>query len=314
MKLRAFATTVVFLSLAAGCSSSAGSDSDGLRSITIAVVPITESAAVYVAKEEGYFADEGLDVSIEEGATSAAILPGVVSGHYSFGMSNLVGLMLARSQGLDLTAIAAASQPTSPTESFSALVAKDPEITTGADLAGKKVAVNALESLASVELWAQVKADGGEPEEVEPVELGFGDQTGALERGEVDAALTVEPFLSQAVAAGMHVVGYPDIAIDPDIVIAGYVTTGELADEDPELVASFRSAVYRAAEKLTEDPAVIEEAVREFSDLDPTVYADMALPRFPTTLPESAAQTWAALMVASGMVSTEPDLTGLIGN
>lgn len=315
MKLRPLVGIAALLLAASACGISDDepeAGEDGLEPVTVGVMPIVEAAAVYVAKDQGYFSDEGLDVTIETGHTSSAILPGVVSGEYDFGFSTLVTLMLARGEGLDLTAVAAASQPTSDTEHFLAIIAQDPEIKDGADLTGKKVGLNALKNIAAVELYATMKDDGGDTDDVDLVEVGFPDQINALKSGDIDAGLTVEPFLSQALTDGMHVVGYPEHHFDPDIVIAGYVSTVDTAEEDSDKVEAFQRAVYRAAELMADDPDVLADAVADFSDIAPEVYAEMAVPRFPTEIPESSAQTWAELMLESGMVDELPDLDGVI--
>jgi NitT/TauT family transport system substrate-binding protein len=320
VKLRVLAAVAAaaMTALAAACGSSSGAADepppDGeRRAITVGVMPIAESAAVYVAEAQGFFDDEGLDVTIETGRTSSAILPSVVSGQYDVGFSTLVTLMLARSQGLELTAIAGASVP-AVGDDYTAIIAKDPQLKTASDLVGRKIGVNALNNIAAVSVRAAVQADGGDAGDLEFVELGFAEQVAAIERGDIDAGLTVEPFLAVAADAGLHVVSYPYQAIDPDIVIGSYVVKEGAAENDEDLVKRFRAALYRGAELANSDPAALKSAIQSFSTIDSATYDRMIVPRYATSLPRSSAEIWADLMVEQGVLPKAPDLAGVVTN
>lgn len=307
------------LAAATGCGDSepepapAAASPGGDTAITVAVMPIVEAAAVYVAQEQGFFADAGLDVTIEEANTSSAIIPGLVSGQYDIGFSNLVTFLLADAQDLGLTAVAPASAPNpAGGEDMAAVIALDPDITTAADLAGRTVGVNALNNIAAVSLHESVRAAGGDPGAVELVELGFAEQLTALQDGRIDAGFTVEPFLAVAAQSGAHAVSYPYLDVDPEIAISAYVATAESVEADPAVADAFAAAVVRAAELIASDPDVLFDAVGTFSDIDPALYPELILCGFPTSLDPAAIQRWAELMVADGLIETAPDPRGLI--
>ncbi|MEU2774414.1 ABC transporter substrate-binding protein [Streptomyces sp. NPDC007162] len=65
----------------AGCDSGGGSQSsDGRQQLTVPALPLTDSAALYLARDRGLFAKEGLDVHIEPVQQSIPALPALLKG------------------------------------------------------------------------------------------------------------------------------------------------------------------------------------------------------------------------------------------
>ena len=101
-----------------GCSAEPAPPADGTDpafetvNIEVGVVPVVDVAAIYLAQQEGFFEEQGLNVNINIGTSGAAVIPSVVSGQYTFGFSNMVSLLQANDQGLPVTIIAPGSAST----------------------------------------------------------------------------------------------------------------------------------------------------------------------------------------------------------
>src|SRR5690606_33458225 len=89
-----------------GTEGSAPEDGE-LTPVTVGVIPIVDVAPIYLGVDQGFFEDEGLDVTLELAQGGAAIVPAVVSGDYQFGFSNNTSLLVGSSKGLPLKAVAA---------------------------------------------------------------------------------------------------------------------------------------------------------------------------------------------------------------
>ncbi|MGH8878227.1 MAG: ABC transporter substrate-binding protein, partial [Stackebrandtia sp.] len=100
----ALAAVLTMLSATACSPSRSAEDGDA---VTVGVIPIVDVAPIYLGDKEGFFADRGIDLKLKSGQGGAAIVPGVSSGDYQFGFSNLTSLMSAQTQGLDVRAVAA---------------------------------------------------------------------------------------------------------------------------------------------------------------------------------------------------------------
>jgi NitT/TauT family transport system substrate-binding protein len=105
------ATTLLVVSMAA-CSSSSSSNppaSSGPATpdkVTAGVIAILDVAPIYLGKQKGIFANHNIDLTLATAQGGAAIVPAVVSGQYQFGFSNVVSLLLAKSQNVPIKAVA----------------------------------------------------------------------------------------------------------------------------------------------------------------------------------------------------------------
>lgn len=303
----------------AGCSGSSGGDAPGedgeLTPVSAAVIPIADTAAIWLGVDQGFFEEEGLDVTIDTAGGGAAIVPGVVSGDYDFGFSNYVSLMFANEQfGTDspmsLSVVANGVTASEDLEKdFGGVVVRaDSDIETAADLAGRSVSVNTLANIGDSTVSQIVADDGGDASTIEFIEVGFPDAPAALENGQVDAAWIVEPFLTQAVDAGARVLFYNFNGFDPELDVAGYFTTAQTIQEKPEIVEAFRTAMKRSLEYAGDNPDEVRRILGTYTEISPELIEQIALPRFRADVDLDAAQRLADAAVEFSGLSTAPEL------
>lgn len=306
--------------LLAGCSSAEPappSESEGeLIPVTLGVIPIADTAAAWLGQQEGFFEDEGIDLTIETTTGGAAAVPGVVSGDFEFAFGNVVTIMVANDQGLDVRYVAngASAVGTSDGPSFGGVVVPaDSDIESAADLAGKTVSSNNLSNINDTTIRAGVDAAGGDQSAIEFVEIAFPDAAAALENGQVDAAMMAEPFLSAAIAGGDRVVLWNYEAVDPDLDIAGFFATGDYIDQNPELVAAFTRAMDRSLEFAAENPDAVRDIIGTYTKIPDEARATMALPVFRVDFDLDAQEKLAAVAVEYGTMTAVPDIARIFG-
>jgi NitT/TauT family transport system substrate-binding protein len=281
------------MTLAAGCGSgddtgSGSEDDSGLTPVTVGLIPIVDVAPLYLGDSQGFFEDAGLDPTFEMAQGGAAIVAAVVSRDYDFGFSNIVSLMNAQSQGIELQVVAAGSSSTGePGADFgSILVPEGSDIDSVDDLSGHTIAINALQSMNDPLIRDAVERAGGDPDTVEFVEIGHPEMNQALEQGQVDAIWQVEPFHTMALDAG-------------------YFASGTLLEDDPELAAAFREAVNRSFEYATDHPDEARTALLEYTTIDPDVADRLVLPAWPTTINRDSVDFVTELTVGDGLFAAE---------
>ncbi len=204
-------------------------------------------APLYIAREKGYFADLGIDpelVIVEDEAQYAAML---VSGsiqalgnvldrdviHYACGAPQQYLLTMDFSTGGD-GIIATA------------------DIKTMDDLAGKTVGMD--KSATSYFFFLQALKDSSITEDqVNIVEMGSSDAGDAFLAGQIDAAVTWEPFLS---SAGQREGGHTLVssAEYPRAIIDVLTVNTNFAAENPKAVEALEEAWYLAVEYLKQNP------------------------------------------------------------
>src|SRR4029453_672638 len=184
------------LVVAAGCGSSgddSGEASGGSQQVKVGVIPIVDVAPIYLGKQKGFFSNRKIELTLETGQGGAAIVPGVVSGQFQFGFSNITSLLIARERGLPLKVVSnGVASPSKDKADSSGVVTRDDSIKTAADLAGKQVAVNPLKNIGDSTIRASVRKAGGDPSGIKFGELAFPDMPAALEAKRVDAVWVVE--------------------------------------------------------------------------------------------------------------------------
>lgn len=137
---------------------------------------------LYVAKEKGYFADEGLDVEFKFPANPTDPLSLAASGNVTMGMYYQPDVIMARAnENIPVKAVAAVVR--SP---LNHLVFKaDAGIKSPKDLEGKKVGYSGVPVAESM-IKTMVEDDGGDYGKVKMVDVGF-DLIPALVSGNTDA-------------------------------------------------------------------------------------------------------------------------------
>src|SRR3954467_10390654 len=108
-RLAAAATALALVLVA--CGGSGGPDSaggDGKQKIRVAALPLTDAAALYLARDRGLFEKEGLDVTIQPVQQSIQALPALAKGQVGgIASANYVTFLQADEKGtLDVRILA----------------------------------------------------------------------------------------------------------------------------------------------------------------------------------------------------------------
>lgn len=291
---------------------SPGADGE-LRSVTVGMLPILPTAALYAGIDQGFFEEQGLELEIQTGQGGAALLPAVVSGEMEFATSNPVSLLQALEQGLDVRAIAHWTSTNIEGEDASAVVALgDSGIETAADLAGKSVAVNTLSGMGGLTIREAVRQDGGDPDAVEFVELGFPDMPAALEQGNIDAAWVPEPFITIVLDSGGQVVTYPGQESVPGHPTQMFFTSAQLVESNPELVEAMTAAVNATLEYAQQNPDAVRAAIPQVLEMDPALVERVRMEDFGSDLRVEEITRLAELMVSDGLLEQDTDVEALV--
>jgi NitT/TauT family transport system substrate-binding protein len=310
--------------LALGCSSESepGSASgDGGSSgtpetatVTLGLIPIIDVAPVYLGMEQGFFADQGIELELSAGQGGAAIVPGIVSGSLDVGFTNNLSLVIASSAGLPLQVVTSGVDSTGdPERDQFTIVTADDSITRPADLAGKRVAVNTVNAIGDTVVRASVAADGGDPDAIEFVELAFPNMGAALTAGDVDAAWLVEPFVTIGASQGIRVLTTPLVDFtDIKVEVSTYATSQQFAAANEDVLARFKTAMDQSLEYAQQNPDAVRAILPTYLDLPPELAAQLRLPEWNTTVSEETFELFADLAEADGLLKGEPDLDKLL--
>ncbi|NUP42572.1 MAG: ABC transporter substrate-binding protein [Streptomyces sp.] len=304
-------TAALALLLAACGDGGGGSASGGRTKVTVAALPLTDSAALYLARDRGLFTKEGLDVRIQPVQQSIQALPALAKGQVDvIASANYVTFLQADEKGtLDLRILAEGVR-VAP-HMMDVLVPKDSGIRTVGDLAGKKVAVNILNNIQSLTLNAILDAKGvGRPVYRQ---IAFPQMGPALERGQVDAVHAVEPFDS-AIRGELKARVLLDGGAAPvqSLPISGYVTTRKFAADHPKEAAAFRRAIEAASKIAAQDPGAVREELPKYTKVTAGQARSIGLPAYPAATDAAQLRRLTELMKKQGLLKKTVDPATLL--
>lgn len=265
----------------AGCGDDPGEPAAGLQRVELILdwFPNADHAGVYGAIEQEYFADEGLRVAPVVPSDPAAALKQVGAGRAPFAISYAPDVLLARSQGIPVVAVASiAVHPLN-----SVIVRSDRGITRPADLAGRTVGAAGLPFDRPL-LDTVIRADGGDPASVRLRNVGF-NLAPALAAGQVDALIgaywNVELPELEHQGVAVEAFRLEDFGV-PDYDELVVVTSDTLARERPELVRALLRGLRRGQDWAAADQA---GAADHLLDANPDLDREVLLEQLHLTAP-----------------------------
>lgn len=283
-----------------------------LTPITVGVIPIVDTAPIWLGADKGFFADEGLDITIQTTSGGAAAVPGVVSGTYDFAFGNFVSVMVAQDKGLDLRYVANGNSTAGDPDFGGVVVPEDSDIQSPKDLAGKTVSVNNLQNIGDTTIRTVVEEDGGDASAVKFVEVAFPDAEAALTNKQVDAAWIVDPFFHSALDHGARLISYNFSDFDPGLDIAGYFTLGTTIEDKPELVDHFVTAMNKSLEFADANHDEVKRIVTTYTKMTMDQLDDIVIPKFNVDFNAEAAQKLADAALNYGTLDKQLDVATIL--
>jgi NitT/TauT family transport system substrate-binding protein len=270
--------------LAAGCTSGNVAASSGPEKpdVTVAALPAADLAGLYIAQDDGYFAEQGLHVKIVKIASSAAVIADQLQGHVDITAGSYVAYITAEAAGAKFRILAEASALRPHTRVL--VIPTDSPIRSVNELVGKKIGLNGTNSIGTLLISALLAQHGISPEKVTFVTdaKGFPAMPAQLQNGTWAAAFLAEPYVTVAGEAyGERELADLDQGATLNFPIDGYMATQAWVEKYPKTAAAFVRAIEEGQARADGDRAAVEAAMGESDSLPHQVTALMALPDYP---------------------------------
>jgi NitT/TauT family transport system substrate-binding protein len=283
-RVAAVAAALTITGLVAGCSGQGeqpAPDPDDPIEITVGTLPAGDYAPLWIAQDQGFFEEEGLEVTIEIIAGGAVGVTQLVSGELDFSSATWANVLSAVSQGLELQVVREGTD--SSKEGINGIIALEGSgIESVEDLRGKTVSVNTLQSATELQVRDCFDTAGLGPDDYELVEVPFPEVAAAVSQGRIAAGLVPEPFVTIAKGEGIVPILFPSVCNEDQekSPLINWVTSSRFASENPEAVAAFVRALDKATELALDDPEVVTEILPTFTTLTPELAAAITQPSF----------------------------------
>src|SRR5438034_2742357 len=245
-KLAFAVACVVVLLVAFGGSASGAPGKAALTTVTVDTLPIANGLPLDLGISKGFFAKHGIEIKKQLLQSGNDIVLALANHNGDVGYLGYVPMMIARTQGIPLTLVAASEvEGTSIDDNWQNILVKgSSSIRTPADLAGKTIAVNALKGVGEVVIKAALEKSGLNPDSIKLLALPFPSMRAALSNGQVDAIWTPEPFLSQALNLdGARIVMAPGPVLGNHFPNGGYAALHDWVAGNAATAKNFKAAI-----------------------------------------------------------------------
>jgi len=245
--------------------------------LKVATYRFVSDGPLFIAYEEGYFAEQGLDVELIDFISSSnEIVPGLVARQLDAGAISLSTAVLnAVHQGNNLKYVADKGFLDPASCVVTAWVASKQFLESGAlanpaMIKGKRVATSAG-GINEYSLDLLLAQNGLTQADIEPMSISQSPaRVEALRNGSVDVSVLGEPWITHAVTAGAGEVWVPYSALMPNLSLGVIVFGPAILEDKPEAGTRFMIAYLRGVQQFNQGKTVRNvEIIADFTGLDP---------------------------------------------
>lgn len=217
--------------------------------VVIAEDGSASGAGFYIANEKGYFDDYNIEVEFVTFSNSDDMLPALASGDVDIaGGISSASFFNAIAQGIDVKIIADKGHNEKGKSYFTFVIGADKqgEIKEYSDLKGKKIAVSTENAVDDYIFQQMLEHAGLTKDDVEFVIMSdFGNMMAAIGNGSIDAALQIEPLITQGVAEGIHVRFGDTTDFAPEAQIAMVLGSPQFMEDEEDVSLRFMAAYLK---------------------------------------------------------------------
>ncbi|WP_018682544.1 ABC transporter substrate-binding protein [Actinokineospora enzanensis] len=279
--------------------------------IRVGMLPVVDVAPFYRAIEQGYFKEQGLDIDPVVQPNGGQVVNSTVGGDLDVGFASYPAPLAAQSKKTgDLKIIAdglaakpghivVVSPPNSPL--------KKPT-----DAPGKKIAISARNTMTDMAPMSVLKTQGVDYTQVQFVEMSLPEMIPAMQKGLVDGAVVVEPWVTIA-EKQLGAVPVFDCASGPtaEMPMSGYFTTAKFAAANPKTVAAFQRGLAKAQAEAT-DRSKMEPMFVKYAKVDEQTAKLVTISTYSTSLEANRIQRVANLMQEFQVIKGNLDVSSMI--
>ncbi|MFO7321928.1 MAG: ABC transporter substrate-binding protein [Chloroflexota bacterium] len=248
LKLRSVFVLALLVAAVMSLSIAPALGQEELPSIRLGVQPWLGYGPWWIAEQQGYFEDHGLDVEVIDFTWDQDMNAALAAGRLDVQAAATNTMITLINQGVDVQAFLVLD---ASYEADAILVSAD--IQSVEDLAGRSVAYE-LGATSDLLLNYALNEAGMSIEDVEPVPMAAADAGLALIAGRVDAAVTYEPYISAALREGENYSVLYTSAERPGLISDVMIARREFLAENPAVIEALALAWNDAVTFLRENP------------------------------------------------------------
>ncbi|WP_336991175.1 aliphatic sulfonate ABC transporter substrate-binding protein [Leucobacter sp. VD1] len=267
LSVTAAAAAALALGLTGCASGAASSEQAAGDTIRMGTQPWLGYGQWYVAEDQGFFADRGVDVKLSSFNADADVNAALAAGRLDMANVGAQAALQFIEEGVDVSIVMLLDSATEA----DAIIAGE-GVTSVEDLAGKKVGFE-RGATSEILLAEALETAGMSFDDIETVELSADKVAPTLMSGSIDAGVTYEPYISEALSAGKGIETVTTAGEYPGLITDVLVVRNDVLEQRPdevrEVLAAWDDAVAFTDEHTAEARAVIAAGVgSDVADLE----------------------------------------------
>ena len=282
-----------------------------LTPVRAAYIPVVSWLPAWVAKEKGFFENNGLDVTLSV-TQNLSVLPGTLGRQFDFAPSTPPDLIKAVLAGIDVVAVAGQGIETRDNPSTHLIVRKDSAITSMQDLKGKVIATPTLGAIIHVSVLHGLKKNGIDPNSIRAVEVPFPNMPDQLKAGNVDAVEALEPFAGQLLAAGNRSLGDPLLSVSDQVLYTFWISERKWAADNPAVIAAWIAALKQAKQFMDDNPGEARAILAKYTKLPEPVVQKIPFVTYRFSLDPRDFAVWVNVLKDLGQITRSIDENSLV--
>ncbi len=270
-----FLLFILWLLLASACAGDAP-DQEPLR---IAVLPILDSLPIFVAEQEGFFAEQGVTVELIPVASAPERDQFMQAGQIDGMINELVSTFFYNQDEIRISIVRLARVATAEAPVFRILAAADSGIKNPEDLIGVPIGISEG-TVIEYTTDRMLEAAGLRADQIERVAVPkISDRFALLQSGQLSAANLPDPLASLAIQNGAHLV--IDDRIIPSLSNSVLSFRVDVLQARPEAVRAFLRALEQAVEAINQDQGRWGDLLSERELVPPPLLGSYQIPAYP---------------------------------
>jgi len=245
--------------IATACVSQIPTDSPvpttpAMTTVRVAYLPLMSNGPLFIAKEEGYFTQQGINVEFEKFQSATTALPALINGDIAVSGGQVSpGLVNAVTKGAHVRIVADKGRASPGSCVAQGLMVRrdlfeSGVVTKASDLKGRRIMANSEQSYGISRILDMGNLTN---DDVEMVNMDFASGAVALSNGGIDAGYLSEPYVTQVNNSRSAVMLIPAQAYSPDWPAPLYYGPAIL-DKDPELGKRFMVAYLQGVKQYNQ--------------------------------------------------------------
>lgn len=270
---------------------------------------VSDFASVFVAAEEGYFKQHGLDVELKFIPLNSAIPAAIQSDSLQIGGPTPTVFLQSVDGGLDHVVLAGGGVLSKTYTDLAAVARAGSNIRSPQDFLGKKVGVPGLGALLHVTFRQWLKNNGVDYRKVNFIEAPFPQHADLIRGGSIDAVITAGPFMARIVDSGTgYVASFYTTFLPDGLPTIVHAARREWVKANPAAAKGFAQAVQEGAAFMRnpKNDARLRAALVKYLRLPAPAVEKMQISPPGPVVGERQLNDWIQMMNGQQMLKTAP--------